>query len=99
MQIPILVEPMAGGGFRARSSEPLAFTAEGTTREEAVREVRRLIEAYLAQGAEIIPVEVPALDNPWKRIEGMYKDDPHFDEFRQAMAEYRCQVEEDPNCL
>jgi hypothetical protein len=27
----------------------------------------------------------------------MFKDDPWFDEWQQAIAEYRQQVEEDPN--
>ena len=29
MQIPVLIEPVAANGFRARSGEPLPLTAEG----------------------------------------------------------------------
>jgi hypothetical protein len=35
--------------------------------------------------------------NPWERIQGIFKDDPMFDEWQAAIAEYRRQVDEDPN--
>ena len=34
MQIPILIEPVAGNGFRSRGGEPFALSADGATREE-----------------------------------------------------------------
>ena len=36
MQIPILIEPIAGNGYRASGGEPLALTADGATHEEAL---------------------------------------------------------------
>lgn len=35
--------------------------------------------------------------NPWEKIQGIFKDDPMFDEWQAAIAEYRRQVDEDPN--
>ena len=40
MQIPVLVEPVANNGFRARTGEPLPLSADGGTPEEAVRNLR-----------------------------------------------------------
>jgi hypothetical protein len=40
-------------------------------------------------------IEVPTADNPWVRLEGVYKDDPLFDEWQAAIAEYRRQVDLD----
>jgi predicted RNase H-like HicB family nuclease len=97
MQLPVLIEPVAGDRFQAKGGEPFAFTAEGATREEALQNLQRQIEAHLAAGAEIVTLEVPAQDNPWKQMQGIFEDDPWFEEWQQAIAEYRQQVEEDPD--
>jgi hypothetical protein len=47
----------------------------------------------LTNGAKLIALEVPATDNPWIRIEGVYQDDPLFDEWQAAIAEYRRQAD------
>jgi predicted RNase H-like HicB family nuclease len=36
MQIPVLIERIARNGYRAKSMEPLAVSARGATREEAL---------------------------------------------------------------
>ena len=50
MQIPVLIEPVAPNGFRARSGEPLGLTAEGATREEALQKLRELVTRRIADG-------------------------------------------------
>lgn len=97
MQIPVLVEPVAGNGYRARGGEPFAFTVEGATRDEALRKLREAIQGRLVGGAEFVSLEVTETENPWLRMEGIYKDDPLFDEWQRAIAEYRKQVDDDPN--
>lgn len=96
MQIPVLIEPVAGNGFRARSAEPFGLTAEGATSDEALDKLRQEIQNRLTAGARLVSLDVPA-DNPWKAMAGIYKDDPQFDDWQQAIAEYRRQVEEDPD--
>lgn len=97
MQIPVLIEPIAGDGYRARGVEPFALTVEGATRDEVLRKLRESIQRRLVGGVELISLEVPTTENPWLRVEGIYKDDPLFEEWQQAIAEYRKQVDEDPN--
>jgi hypothetical protein len=96
MQIPILIEPVAGKGYRARGGEPLALTAEGATAEEALEKLRDLFDHRLAGGAQLVPLEVPDSDNPWMKMAGIFKDDPLFDDWQQAIADYRQKVEDDP---
>ncbi|MCI0462636.1 MAG: hypothetical protein L0Z62_37280 [Gemmataceae bacterium] len=96
MQIPILIEPVAGNGYRAVGG-PSALTAEGATAEEALENLQGLLGSRLAAGARLVMLEVPGAENPWQKLAGMYHDDPLFDEWRQAMADYRRQVEEDPD--
>jgi predicted RNase H-like HicB family nuclease len=97
MQLPVLVEPIAENRFRAKGGEPFALTAEGATRADALQNLQRMIETHLAGGAEVVSLEIPTLDNPWRQMQGIFKDDPWFDEWQQAIAEYRQQVEEDPD--
>ena len=96
MQIPILIERIAGNGYRARSSEPFAVTAKGATREEALARIREKIQARLARGSELVGLEVGPQPNPWIEFAGMFKDDPMIDEWKKAMADYRKKVDEDP---
>ncbi len=96
MQIPILIEPIAGNGYRARGGEPLALTAEGATAEEALEKLRDLLDHRLAGGAQLVPLEVPDSGNPWMKMAGIFKDDPLFDDWQQAIADYRQKVEDDP---
>jgi hypothetical protein len=95
MQIPILLERIAGNGYRARGSEPFAMTAKGTTREEALAKLRAKIEARLKEGAELVGLEIGPQANPWVEFAGMFKGDPLIDEWKKAMADYRNKVDED----
>jgi hypothetical protein len=54
MQIPVLVDPIENGRFRASAGDPFGFSAEGTSPEEAVRAIERQIAARLASGSTII---------------------------------------------
>ncbi len=98
MEIPVLVEPVPGNGYRARGGEPLALSAEGATREEALQNLRSLVQGRLVAGAVLVPLEVPAADNPWLAIAGMFKDDPMFKEVVEIMVERRRQDDADPDC-
>jgi predicted RNase H-like HicB family nuclease len=100
MHMPIAIEPVAGNGYRARGGEPLAFTAEGATPEEAVRKLRELIQAHLASGVQIVPLELPTMPHPLARFAGMYDpNDPLVQEWLQIMAENRRRADEDPDVL
>jgi hypothetical protein len=97
MQIPVLIEPVSGNGYRARGGEPLALTAEGATPDEAVQKLRELLNQRLTGGTRLVPLEVPDGDNPWRQMAGMFKDDPLFQEVLEIMAEQRKKNEEDPD--
>jgi hypothetical protein len=96
MQIPVLVEPVAGNGYRAQGSAPFGFSAEGATREEAIAKVRQLCQARLFGGAEVVTVDIGAPAHPWLPFAGMFKDDPDFQEVVEIMAENRRKMDEDP---
>jgi hypothetical protein len=96
VQIPVLIEPTGGNGFRARGGEPLALTAEGATREEALARLKEQFQARLRTGAELIPLELGAEPNPLAEFVGMFKDDPLLKRWKQAMADYRRKIDRKP---
>lgn len=97
MQIPVLIEAVAGNGFRAQVGQPLALSAEGATADEALQRLHELVNHRLAQGAQLVPLEVAAAAKPWMQFAGMFKEDPYFEDWQRAIAEYRRQVDEDPD--
>jgi hypothetical protein len=97
MEITVLLEPKQVHGYRASSGPPLATEAEGTSREEALGNLRAQIENKIRSGAEILTLEVGKPAHPWTQFAGTLKDDPLGEAWVQAMAEYRASVDNDPN--
>lgn len=98
MEIPVLIEPIAGNGYVAKTGEPLALRAEGATSDEALTNLKAQMAKRLTNGSQLVPVQVDAGDNPWLAMAGMYDpNDPEVIAWIQAMKEYREEVENDPN--
>ncbi len=89
MQIPILIEPMDGQGYRARGGEPLALTAEGDTREEALANLTKKLHARLRRGGIVVPLSLPEQPHPLAEFVGMFKDDPFIAEWKKSMKAHR----------
>ena len=97
MRIPVLVERVAGNGFRASGGEPLAFTAEGTTRAEAIERLKSLMVDRLALGAELISLDLQTREHALAPMPGWSDADALFDEWQEAIEAYRRQVDDDPS--
>lgn len=95
MQIPILIEPIAGNGYRAQGGEPLALTAEGATQEEALAKLKEMLQARLSRGAVVVPLDLPAQTHPLAEFAGMFKDDPLIKEWKKSMKAYRRKRDKD----
>ena len=96
MQFPILVERVPGDGYRARGGEPLPVVAEGATREEALANLKKQLQARLRDGTELVSVDIAAASHPLAEFAGMFKDDPYFDEVVDIMAKNRRKMNRDP---
>lgn len=97
MQIPVLVERVKGNGFRARSAEPVAVSARGPTRDEALARLREKIQSRLKKGTELIGLEVAPQPHPLAEFAGMFKDDPDFEDVLKIIAENRRTMDKDPS--
>ena len=99
MEIPVVIECLAKNGFRAKTGQPLALSAQGSTRQQALKNLQRLLQRKLRRGLELASLLVPAEahDNPWISFAGMFKDEPMFDEVLKIMAESRRKDNADPH--
>lgn len=97
MQIPVLIEPIAGNGYRASGGEPLRLVVEAATREEALGKLKERLQARLRNGAEIVSLEIAPERHPLAEFVGMFKDDPMIDDWKKSMAGYRRKIDKNPN--
>jgi hypothetical protein len=66
-------------------------TAKGTTRQEALANLRQELNQRLSQ-VEIVPMETEA-DHPWLQFAGMWANESHFDEFVADIEAYRRELD------
>lgn len=97
MKIPVIVRSISNNGFRAEGALPISVTAEGATRAEALEKLRQVIKDHLSGGTELTYLDLGEPENPWLKIAGAYVNEPYFDDYLQAIAEYRRQVNDDPD--
>ena len=93
MQIPILIEPIDGGRFRARMGEPFALSAEGATEKEATELLTVQVEERLRSGVRYSVIEVgnglPPCGQTPLHFEPLPDDDWFFKSMRETIAENR----------
>jgi hypothetical protein len=94
MQIPVLIEPVEGNGYRARGGEPIPLVVEAPTREEALAKLQEALRAKLRSGAEIVPLETTPAPHPLSEFAGMFKDDPYFEDVVEIIAANRRKMNE-----
>jgi hypothetical protein len=87
MEIPIIVEPTAGG-WRARCRHPVPAEATGATRYDAVQAIEAQLVSAGVSGFTILPLEVTP-DKPWIASAGSVPDDALTAEWLAAIEAYR----------
>jgi hypothetical protein len=100
MEITVLLEPQDGQGYRATSLLFGPLVAEAPTREEALAKLREAVEGRLEQGEVLrLQVAVPGEAHAWAGLIGRWRHHPDAGEVERNMAEYRRQVDADPDRL
>jgi hypothetical protein len=92
MDIPVLVEPVEGGRYRAQA--PFSMVAEGATAAEAIQQLTELIRQRLQRGACLTSIALTAstpaaagtLPFP---ADNLHEKDWVFREMQQAIEENR----------
>jgi hypothetical protein len=90
MDIPVLIEPIPGSGYRASGGEPFAIVVEGATPEDALARFKDQMATKLRNGASVASVEVPAARHPLAEFAGIFSDqDPIVHEWLEIIREQR----------
>ncbi len=89
MKIPIWIEATQEQRYRATGAEPFVGSVEAETPEAALEKMKKQIDDRIAQVARIAMLDVSDMSNPWMDGAGMFRDDPLFDDWQQAIADYR----------
>ncbi len=94
MEIPVLIQQVPGKGFVA-TAPAFGWSTEGPTEDAALQGIRQRATVEVAAG-RIVVVGVPGEPNPLMACAGELKGHPLLDDWRQAVAEYRAEIENDP---
>lgn len=104
-QYQVLVRSHSSDLFTAAVLGMADCVAEGSTREEAIANAKRVLAERLARG-EIVTIELEnaeietgtvrkATDDVWREQSGRFLDDPTFDEFLAEMQRERRELDSD----
>src|SRR5262249_55661621 len=93
MQIPVLIEPVPGNGYRARGGEPLVVEVEAPTRDQALAKLKEILQSRLQNGAEVVTLDLSPPPHPLAEFVGMFKDDPLIEDWKKSVAKYRRKVD------
>jgi hypothetical protein len=101
MEVSVIIEPIAGHGYRAIGAGGLSvgLTADGATADEAIDRLAEQLQTRVQGGALLTQMSVPGAAAPWKQDAGYLRGDPEYDAWRQAMADYRRTLDEGPDAL
>jgi hypothetical protein len=88
----VLLQPETEGKVSATVLGLPEYRVVGSDRTSALAALQQLLAKNLSQ-AEIVSLDVavPQPENPWLKMAGRFKDDPHFDEMLADIEDYRRQ--------
>ena len=96
MTFDVILLKKAENGYVARPVLWPDSVVHGATEQEALERVRALICDLLSRTQFVqVEVDIPEhqVNNPWLAKAGMFADDPTWDGFLKAMADYRRQLD------
>ncbi len=101
MDVSVIIEPISGSRYRAigAGGPSVGLTAEGVTAAEAISRLTELIQSRLLAGARVTELSVGAGAAPWTEDAGYLRDSPLYQPWRDAIEEYRRQLDLDPEAL
>ncbi len=100
VEVPVIVETVAGNGYRATGAGGLSvgLTADGATAEEAIDRLADQVRTRVQAGAKLADLAVTGTA-PWKQDAGYLHDETLFDSWREAIDENRRKLDEDAEAL
>jgi hypothetical protein len=95
MQIPVVIEPVAGNGYRVSGNIPFTVAVEGPTPEDAMARFRDCVVSKLPEGARITSLELDTDQHPWAKAAGVFDEsDPIVREWLDLIEHNRSRPED-----
>ena len=97
MEMPVVIEPIAGSGYRATGAGGLSvgLSADEATAAEAIDRLADQVRLRVDSGARLTELNVAGGPAPWKQDAGHLGDDPLCEPWLAAMEEYRRRLDEE----
>lgn len=92
MTYQVFVRQTADRGYLAAPLLCTDCVAQGKTRDEALANLKSMLEARLAEG-EIVTLEAGQAEHSWQPGKGMFRNDPTFDDSLGEIESYRREVD------
>lgn len=91
----VLIDQEQDGQFSAFVLGLSDCKSSGGTEDEAVSKLQQILQERL-QHSKIVTLEIEStpIENPWKNVIGMYKDNPLFDEVLADIEAERSKLDE-----
>jgi hypothetical protein len=92
MSTAVFVTRHADNHYTARALAFSDVAVTGNTEAEAIAHLRTALLDLQARSHVIhidLPMPATSVDDPWLQSAGIWADDPSWDVFQQAIAEYR----------
>jgi len=93
MKIEVVIEPLGGSCFRARTA--LGWSAEGATAEDALSRLREILAQKVADCTRFTFIEIPVKQHPLLGLAGTWKGHPLLEDWRRAVEEHRRSADAD----
>ena len=84
MEVPVIIEPITGSGYRATGAGGLSvgLSADGATAAEAIDRLADQVQLRVNAGARLEELNVAGGPAPWKQDAGYLHDDPIYQPWR-----------------
>ncbi len=101
MEVPVVIEPIAGRGYRATGTGGISvgLAADGATPAEAIDRRADRVRPRVNAGARLAEWNVAGGTAPWKQDAGSMQDDPVDEPWLAAMENDGRQLDEDPEAF
>ncbi len=101
MDVTVIVEPVNGSSYRVTGAGGLSvgLSAEGVTAAEAIDRLAEQIRTRMNGGATLTELTINEREPAWKEDAGCLRDDPQYESWREAIEEYRREMNADPDAV
>jgi predicted RNase H-like HicB family nuclease len=92
----VLITRYDDNRYTARALALFDVVANGASEAEAIAALRATLTDLQARSHVVqvdLPVPAAEPDDPWLRVAGIWADDPSWDAFQQAIADYRAAID------